>query len=65
MTEGQMTGGDALETVTHQFDLDRLLQGLRAAAGQQVGVNAQAAQHCHAVLSGLGLLLADHAQHWN
>ena len=58
-----MTG--ALGTVTHQFDLDRLLQGLRAAAGQQVGVDAQAAEHCHAVLGGLGLLLPNHAQHWN
>ena len=47
----------------YQLGLDRLLQRLRAAAGQQVGVDAQAAQHCHAVLSGLGLLLPHHPQH--
>lgn len=52
-------------TDTHQFDLDGLFQGVRAAAGQQVGVDPQAAQHCHAVLGGLGLLLPNHAQHWN
>lgn len=35
------------------------------AAGEQVGVHAQGAQDGHAVLRGLGFLLAHHAQHWH
>ena len=50
---------------THQLDFDGLLEGLRAAAGQQVGVDAKAAQHSHTVLGGLGLLLPHHTQHWH
>ena len=46
--------------MTGTDQLDSLLQGLRAAAGQQVGVDAQAAQHRHTVLGGLSLLLPNH-----
>lgn len=49
----------------HQFDFDRLFQRLRAAAGQQVGVDTQAPQHRHTMLCGLGFLLSNHPQHWN
>ena len=51
---------DCCDLHAHQFDFDRLLQGVGAAAGEEVGVDAQAAQHCHAVLGGLGLLLPHH-----
>jgi len=49
-------------TETDQLDFDRLLQWLRAAACQQVGVDAQTAQHRYAVLCGLGLLLPNNPQ---
>mmetsp|Transcript_468 Transcript_468/g.1420 ORF Transcript_468/g.1420 Transcript_468/m.1420 type:complete len:306 (-) Transcript_468:195-1112(-) len=39
------------------------LEGLLRPAGQQIGRHAQRPQDLHAVLGGLGLLLAYHAQH--
>lgn len=50
---------------TDQLGLDRLLERLGAAAGQQVGIDAQAAQHRHTVLRRLCLLLPNHTQDWN
>lgn len=45
----------------HQLLPHAFFQRLTAPAGQQVWVQAQAAQHCYGVLGGLGLLLAHHA----
>lgn len=48
---------------THQLFPHGWLDGVSAAARQQRGIDAQRAQHRHAVLRRLGLLLAHDAQH--
>ena len=54
---------DSTETAaTDQLDFDGLFQGLSTAAGQQVGVDAQTAQNCYAVLCRLCLLLPNDTQ---
>lgn len=47
----------------HELVTDGWGEGFLGAAGEEVGVHPKGAQDGHAVLRGLGLLLAHHAQH--
>ena len=61
MRHNEVTHAGPHPRVTHQLLPDGLLEGLRAAAGQHRGTEPEGAQHLHAVLRRLGLLLADDA----